>query len=97
MKKNQDGKENNIILADDEIPEEIRFNYNKARPNRFAERYEESKNMVVLLDPDVAEIFTTPESVNKALRALISTMQGLLDSESLGNHAMSEEKESYSS
>jgi len=26
------------------------------------------------LDPDVAEVFTTPEVVNKALRALISAM-----------------------
>ena len=29
MKKNQDGKENEITLGDDEIPEEIHFNYDK--------------------------------------------------------------------
>jgi hypothetical protein len=28
----------------------------------------------VLLDEDVAEVFTTPESVNKALRALIEVV-----------------------
>jgi hypothetical protein len=27
-----------------------------------------------MLDPDIAEVFTTPESVNAVLRALISTM-----------------------
>ena len=54
MKKNQDGRENDIVLADDEIPDEIRFNYNKARPNRFAERYVESENVVIRLDPDIA-------------------------------------------
>ena len=79
----------------DEIPEELELDYSKARPNRFAEQYKESNPIVVLLDPDVAEVFTTPEAVNKALRALISTMQGLLDSETLGSHAVSEQKESY--
>jgi len=29
---------------------------------------------IVLLDPDVAEVFTTPESVNSVLRALLATM-----------------------
>ncbi|WP_218080647.1 BrnT family toxin [Anthocerotibacter panamensis] len=29
---------------------------------------------VVVLDEDVAQVFTTPESVNKVLRALIKTM-----------------------
>jgi hypothetical protein len=28
----------------------------------------------VALDPDVSEVFTTPDSVNKALRALIEAM-----------------------
>jgi hypothetical protein len=33
-----------------------------------------STPLVVVLDPDVAEVFTTPEAVNKALRALITAM-----------------------
>ena len=74
MKKNQDGKKNNIVLDDDEIPEEIDFNYNKARLNRFAERYKETNPLVVLLDPDIAEFFTTSEEVNKVLRAIIEAM-----------------------
>ena len=41
-----------------------------ARPNRFAGRLD-SNRCVVVLDPDVARVFTTPESVNAALRALI--------------------------
>jgi hypothetical protein len=52
---------------------EYRFDYSKARPNRFAGRVDESR-VVVVLDPDVSEVFTTPESVNKVLRALISNM-----------------------
>jgi hypothetical protein len=52
---------------------EYHFDYGKSRPNRFADKASESP-LVVVLDPDVAEVFTTPESVNKALRALITAM-----------------------
>jgi hypothetical protein len=36
---------------------------------KYAERYARGTN-VVLLDPDVAEVFPDPASVNRALRAL---------------------------
>jgi hypothetical protein len=52
---------------------EYSLDYRKARPNRFAKRMQRERH-VVLLDPDVAAVFTTHESVNKALRALISAM-----------------------
>jgi len=74
MKKTEEPKTNDSILDDDEFPAELDFDYSKARPNRFAKEYEESNSLVVLLDPDVAEVFTTPEEVNKALRALINAM-----------------------
>jgi hypothetical protein len=57
----------------DEIAEEYHFDYRVARPNRFAKTMEGSP-LVVVLDQDVAEVFTTPEAVNKALRALIDAM-----------------------
>jgi hypothetical protein len=57
----------------DELRPEYSFDYRKARPNRFAGQVDGSQ-VIVMLDPDVSEIFTTPESVNKVLRALISTM-----------------------
>jgi hypothetical protein len=34
----------------------------------------EEATLVVVLDKDVTEVFTTPEAVNKALRALIKAM-----------------------
>jgi hypothetical protein len=52
---------------------EYRFDYSKSRPNRFADT-SDSSAVVVVLDPDVAEVFTTPESVNNALRALINAI-----------------------
>ena len=54
----------------DELRDEYRLDYSKAKPNRFASRVDESR-LVVALDPDVSEVFTTPDAVNKALRALI--------------------------
>jgi len=57
----------------DELRREYRFDYRKARPNRFAARYKEGSRVVVL-DPDIAQVFTTPASVNAVLRALLETM-----------------------
>jgi hypothetical protein len=51
---------------------EYRFDYTKAKPNRFARRG--VSRVVVVLDPDISEVFKTPESVNTVLRALIITM-----------------------
>ena len=50
-----------------------RFDYSKAKPNRFANRMKDAP-LVAVIDPDVAKVFTTAEQVNKALRALISAM-----------------------
>ena len=52
---------------------EYKLDYAKARLNRFAGRAERN-GIVVVIDPDIAKIFTTPESVKKILRALITTM-----------------------
>lgn len=55
---------------------EYHFDYHAARPNRFAKQQDGSPTVVVL-DEDVARIFTTPEAVNKALRALIDAMPAI--------------------
>jgi hypothetical protein len=59
--------------APDELLPEYRFDYRKARPNRFADRVDQ-KRLVITLDPDVCKVFTTSESVNSVLRALIEVM-----------------------
>lgn len=59
--------------SEDELLDEYHFDYQKAKPNRFAMRNKD-KLKVVVLDDDVAKVFTTPESVNKVLRALIESM-----------------------
>jgi len=57
----------------DTMGREYKFDYGKAKPNRFAARVDQHRTVVVL-DPDIAEVFTTPESVNKMLRTLIAAM-----------------------
>lgn len=58
--------------ADDMLPE-YNFDLSKAKPNRFAAKL--SKDVVtVVLEPDVAQVFTTAEAVNRALRAIIQAM-----------------------
>jgi len=59
--------------ASEELCPEYEFDYWAGRPNRFAGRLDRDR-CVVVLDPDVARIFTTPESVNVALRALIEVV-----------------------
>jgi uncharacterized protein (DUF4415 family) len=62
----------------EELETEYHFDYTKARANRFAPRMAK-ESVVVVLDPDVAAVFKTPETVNKVLRALIATMPTLAE------------------
>jgi hypothetical protein len=52
---------------------EYRFDYKQAKSNRFSGRRSRHQ-VVVVLDPDVAEVFSTPESVNTALRAMLNAI-----------------------
>ena len=56
-----------------QLRDEYKFDYSTAKSNRFASRVDPSR-LVVTLDVDVSVVFTTPEAVNKALRALIDAM-----------------------
>ena len=69
MKKTPKNKTRKV----EEMASEYRFDYRKAKPNRFAKRMK-TEPLVVLIEPDIAKVFTTPEQVNKALRALITAM-----------------------
>jgi hypothetical protein len=60
-------------VISDELSAEYRFDYQEARPNRFIDR-NQPDSCVITLDPDVSRVFTTSESVNAVLRALIEAM-----------------------
>lgn len=70
MKKTVTAESHSTLM--DDMRAEYRLDYRKARPNRFAGRTKD--RVVVVLDPDISTVFTTPESVNTVLRALIDTM-----------------------
>jgi hypothetical protein len=53
---------------------EYRFDYRRAKPNRFAARIK-NEPLIVMIEPDVAKVFKSSEQVNKALRAIISSCE----------------------
>jgi hypothetical protein len=66
-------KHKDIAGSEDDFRPEYRFDYRKAKPNRFAAQAAKGP-VVVMLDSDVSTVFRTPDSVNSVLRALIETM-----------------------
>ncbi len=66
-------KPNAKSLAPDALQPEYEFDYAKASPNRFAAKMTPDSRAIVL-DPDVARVFDSSQSVNAVLRALIETM-----------------------
>ncbi len=71
MKKTTANK--NLITTADDMKPEYNLDYRKAKSNRFFGQTSENR-LVVLLDPDISEFFSTPDSVNKVLRALVNNM-----------------------
>jgi hypothetical protein len=57
----------------DERGREYSFDYARAQPNRFASRMA-TGSVAVVLDPEVASVFRTADSVNNLLRSVISVM-----------------------
>jgi hypothetical protein len=72
MKKTSARKTHRASLAGDLRPE-YRFDYTRARPNRFATEMG-GGHVAVVLDPDVASVFNTSESVNTLLRSVIAAV-----------------------
>ena len=54
------------VTDDDILPE---YDFSRARPNPYAARFT-TDTVVVVLDPDVAQVFPDARAVNEALRAL---------------------------
>ncbi len=63
----------NSNAGNDELPDDIRLDYSRAKPNRFAEELKDQQ-LLIALDSDVAAVFENAETVNRVLRALIETM-----------------------
>ena len=57
----------------DDLSSEYHFDYAKSKPNRFASQLSKG-TVAVVLDPDVAAVFQSSESVNDLLRSVIAAM-----------------------
>lgn len=57
----------------EEMRRDYRFDYRKAKPNRFARQMERG-TIAVVLEPDVAAVFKSSESVNALLRSVIAAL-----------------------
>lgn len=57
----------------EDMRREYRFDYRKSRPNRFAPVMK-GKTVAVVLDPDIASVFRSSESVNSLLRSVITAL-----------------------
>ncbi|MDZ4659472.1 MAG: hypothetical protein SH868_18025 [Bythopirellula sp.] len=57
----------------DDLRPEYGFDYSQAKPNRFAAGLKPGGRIVVL-DPEVAEVFHNSEDVNVFLRAVVQAM-----------------------
>ncbi|TAN03665.1 MAG: hypothetical protein EPN36_11805 [Rhodanobacteraceae bacterium] len=54
----------------DELRKEYAFDYARSRPNRFAAKL--AGTTMVVLQPDVAEVFHSSKAVNELLRSAIT-------------------------
>jgi hypothetical protein len=61
------------VLSDKDLKSEYRFDYSRARLNRFASRMKHGA-VAVVLDPDVASVFQSSEAVNHLLRSVLSAL-----------------------
>ncbi|HEU0254082.1 MAG TPA: hypothetical protein VFR12_13700 [Pyrinomonadaceae bacterium] len=57
----------------DELSSVYRFDYSKSKPNRFAAKMSEG-TVAIVLEPDVAAVFKSSETVNALLRSIISAI-----------------------
>ena len=58
----------NDINSDEDMLPEYNLDYSKSRPNKYAKQ----NSVLIPIDEDVADVFQTPENINKVLKAIIS-------------------------
>jgi hypothetical protein len=56
--------------VEDELRPEYDFDFSKAERGKYYRQYRESSNIIVL-EPDIANVFKNSEAVNAALRAML--------------------------
>jgi hypothetical protein len=72
-KKSSTGRKSRAVSSD--IQKE--YDFSNARPNRFAKQFarKDGGGILVLLEPDVAEVFDSSRKVNKFLHATLPAVK----------------------
>jgi len=65
--------ENELMEQNQDMLPEYHLDYSKARPNRFAKGIAEG-SLVVVLEPELAQVYKTPERVRAILEAIAQAM-----------------------
>jgi hypothetical protein len=68
---------NQIGSYDDEMLDE--YDFSNGVRGKYVNRFKKGSN-IIILDPDVAEIFSDSESVNKALRSIAHIIRNQMKS-----------------
>lgn len=55
----------------DELLPEYDFDYSKATRGKYHKKLMDEGSNIIVLEPDIADVFHNSESVNKALRSLL--------------------------
>jgi hypothetical protein len=74
-KKNSTSAKRKGVVRDDMLDDYSFLDWSKAERGKYAKRYAEGTN-VVLIEPDLADVFPNADSVNRALRALAEVIRG---------------------
>jgi hypothetical protein len=62
-------------LSEDDLRPHYDFDYDKMKPNRFANEKKVYKQTFIVLDEDVSRVFQSSEEVNLMLRSAIRAMR----------------------
>ncbi len=65
--------ESELMEQNDDMLPEYHLDYSKARSNRFAKGIAEG-SLVVVLEPELAQVYKTPERVKAILEAIAQAM-----------------------
>jgi len=63
---------------------EYRFEYQKARPNRFTAEVVEG-SLIVVLEPEIARVFKTQEAVKTILMAIAKTLPSVQEPQAVSH------------
>jgi hypothetical protein len=74
-KKKSTSANRKVVLRDDMLDDYSFLDWSKAERGKYAKRYAEGTN-VVLIEPDLTDVFPNADAVNRALRAMAEVIRG---------------------